>query len=98
VLSEKGVQALFDQTYALWIKPEISRRKQASLLPEGFKIRQCLIKLPKGEPHIVEFNEEIKWVGHMQLVPGTTLKTGQEIYLHEVQKIWAVSLPEMKGN
>lgn len=51
---EKGVQVLFDQTYALWIEPEIARRKQSSLLPEGFKIRQCLIKLPKGAPPIIE--------------------------------------------
>jgi len=97
MLSEKGVQALFGQTYALWIKPEISHRKQASLLPENFKIRQCLIKLPKKEPPIVEFNEEIKWIGHMQLAPGIMLKKGQDIYLHEVQKIWAVTLPEING-
>jgi len=97
MLSGKVGLTIFNQAYALWIEPEISRRKQDSSLPEGFKIRQCLIKLPKGEQPIVEFNDEIKWIANMQLIPGITLKKDQDIYLHEIKKIWAVTLPELNG-
>jgi len=33
----------------------------------------------------------------MELVPGITLKKDQDIYLHEIKKIWAVTLPELNG-
>jgi hypothetical protein len=97
MLSEEGTQNLFNQVNKLWIDPEILRRKQANSLPEGFKIRQCLIKLPKDQPPIIEFNNEIKWLGHLKMVPGIPLNPGQAIYLHEVEQIAAVSLPEIDG-
>ena len=93
------MQTTFDHARELWIEPEILRRRQASLLPDNFKIARCLIKFPKEQGHqpIVEFNDEIKWLAHMQLVPGTTLHPGQTIYLHDVQRIAAVNLPEING-
>jgi hypothetical protein len=96
-LSEKGAQNLFKQINSMWIEPEVLRRKEAKTLPENFKLWQCLIKLPKSQPPIIEFNDEIKWKAWLKLVPGTTLTSGQAIYLHEVQQIAAVSLPEVSG-
>ena len=97
MLSEKGAQNLLNQINTIWIEPEVLRRKEAKTLPENFKLWRCLIKLPKGQPPIIEFNDEIKWLAWLKLVPGMTLKSGQAIYLHEVQQIAAVSLPEISG-
>lgn len=95
MLSEKGVENLFKQISKLYIEPEIELRKQASILPSNFKISQCLIKLPKGEKPIIEFNNEIQWIVHVEFAPNMTISKGQDIYLHEIKKIWAVSLPEI---
>lgn len=97
MLDEKGVQNLFNQVHNLWIEPEISRRKQKANLPENFKIFRCLIRLPKDRPPIVEFNNEIEWVASVKKAPGTSFEKGQLIYLHEIQKIEAVSPPEVNG-
>jgi hypothetical protein len=97
MFSEIGAQNLFKQINSMWIEPEILRRKEAKTLPENFKLWRCLIKLPKAQLPIIEFNDEIKWKAWLKLVPGTTLKSGQAIYLHEVEQITAVSLPEVNG-
>jgi len=83
----------------LYIEPEIARRKQAFMLPENFKISRCLIKFQKeqGLNPIVEFNDEVKWIAHIQFVPGITLTSGQDVYAHQIKKIAAVSLPEING-
>jgi len=97
MLSETGAQNLFKQINSMWIEPEVLRRKEAKTLPEDFKLWRCLIKMPKAQSPIIEFNDEIQWKAWLKLVPGTTLKSGQAIYLHEVQQIATVSLPEVGG-
>ena len=81
----------------MWIEPEVLRRKEEKTLPEDFKLWRCLIKMPKARSPIIEFNDEIKWNAWLKLVPGIDLKSGQAIYLHEVEQIAAVSLPEVSG-
>jgi|WetSurMetagenome_2_1015567.scaffolds.fasta_scaffold02433_10 hypothetical protein len=97
MLSKKGAENLFKQINSIWIEPEVLRRKEAKTLLKNFKLWRCLIKLPKAQPSIIEFNNEIEWKAWLKLVPGTTLTGGQAIYLHEVQQIAAVSLPEVNG-
>jgi len=60
MLSEKGALNLFKQINSMWIEPEVLRRKEANVLPENLKLWRCLIKLPKAQPPIIEFNDEIK--------------------------------------
>jgi hypothetical protein len=95
--NERSAQNLFDQIHNLWIEPEISRRNQKKLLPENFKIYRCLIKLPKGQSPIVEFNDEVKWLAQVKMEPGITLTSGRPVFLHEIQEISSVSLPEING-
>jgi hypothetical protein len=97
MLDENGVQNLFDQINKLWIEREISRRKEAGRLPKDFRIFRCLIRLPQDSPPIVEFNNEIGWIVSVEKAPGTAFKKGQPVFLHEIQKIEAVSPPEVNG-
>lgn len=96
MLDEKGAQNLFDQINKLWIEPEVSRRKQAESLPKNFKIFRCLIKLPKDNTPIIDFNDEIKFVASLK-IGRNSIKKGEPIYLHDVQEISAVSPPEVDG-
>lgn len=66
---EKAGQNLFNQVMKLWIEPEISKRKQKSILPEGFKIYRCLIRLPQDRDPIVEFNDEVKFIALAKFAP-----------------------------
>lgn len=97
MLDEKGVQNLFDQVYKLWIEPEVTHRKQTDSLPEDFRIFSCLIRLPKDQSPIVEFNDEIRWVASAKIAPKASFRKGQPVFIHEIQKIEAVSPPEING-
>ncbi len=63
VLDEEAASNLFNQIMKLWIKPEISRRKQGGTLPENFRMNRCLIRLPQDQDPIIEFNEEAGLMG-----------------------------------
>lgn len=77
----------------LWVEPEIARRRKTASLPEDFKILRFLIRLPRDRSPIVEFNDEISWVASIKKAPGTSFEKGQKVFLHEVQKVAAVSPP-----
>ena len=97
MLDEIGAQNLFDQVCKLWIEPEVLRRKQTGNLPEDFRMLRCLIRLPKDKPPMVEFNDEIRWLAMAKIAPGISKKKSEPIVLHEIQKISAVSPPEVNG-
>jgi hypothetical protein len=97
MLDQQGRQNLFNHTHSLWIEPELARRRDAGKLPEDFKIRQCLIKLPRGGTPIVEFNEEISWKAKPKPVDGAEIKEGQPVLLQQVQYIETVYPPTHDG-
>lgn len=97
VFDEKVARNLFDQIHKLWIKPELSRRKQIGNLPQNFIVSRCLIRLPNDKPPVIEFNEEIRWKASAKRAPGRFFEKGQNIFLHEIQEITAVSPPEVDG-
>lgn len=95
---------IFNQAHELWIAPEIQRRKTENRLPGDFKILQCLIKLPKNQPAIVEFNNEIHWQAEIQHIKKSTeasfgdkFAPGQPVYMHEIQEITEVQPPMVDG-
>jgi hypothetical protein len=87
----------FNQVMKLWIEPEISKRKQQTILPEGFKICRCLIRLPQDRDPIVEFNDEGGLKALVKVVPGTVKKKGELVYVHEIKEIGKVLPPEVEG-
>ncbi|MHB8119064.1 MAG: hypothetical protein ACYDHX_10115 [Methanothrix sp.] len=45
----------------------------------------------------MEFNDEVKWLAKVKMEPGLTLASGRPVFLHEIQEISSVSLPEVNG-
>ncbi len=97
MLDEEGARNLFRQVHSLWIQPEIEGRRAAKKLPEGFRIRQCLIRLPLASPPIVEFNSEICWVVHAKVANPDSFNAGDPVYIENIQEITAVQPPELDG-
>ncbi|MBE7552458.1 MAG: hypothetical protein HS126_15420 [Anaerolineales bacterium] len=87
----------FEELLAEWVEPEVIRRKSEGSLPKDFKMYRCLIKLPKEQPPIIEFNDEISWRLTIKLAPGVSKREGEIILLHEVEAIEYASPPEIEG-
>src|SRR5436305_9054968 len=84
---------LFQEIDATWVRPEIERRRTAGDLSEDFKVRQCLIRLPRNCPPIVAFNNEFGWLVKVKSAPNCELFQGRATYLHEIVSIEAVFPP-----
>lgn len=98
MLDQAGAQNFFSHLHELWIQPEIDRRKTEDRFPDGFQIRECLIRLPKDGSPIVEFNDEFGWKTESpELAPGIQMEIGKPIYLHNLIRIGKV-LPPMVNN
>jgi len=100
MLDDLGQQNFAHNIDSLFIQPEIDRRQRAGMLPDRFRIRQCLIRLPKGRPPIVEFNNEFGWRVKPQLAPTVdpaSMALDRPVYHHEVAAIENVYPPEVDG-
>ena len=98
MLDEKGIQTFFEGLHKLWIQPEVDRRFSETGIPSDFKILHCLIKLPKNQTLIVEFNDEVAWdIEHPELAPGVKMEAGKRVYLHEVVGLGKVLPPTIDG-
>jgi hypothetical protein len=97
MLNEQGKQNAMKQIHDMWIAPEVERRRAAGLLPDDFKIRTCLIKLPHDKPPIIEFNEQVGWRAEPRMATGVSLTHGEAVYLHEIAGIETVEPPEVDG-
>lgn len=97
MLDERGLQTarnIHDQ----FIQPEIERRREVGALSDDFRIRECLIRLLKGQAPIVDFNNEVKWRAEPKLAPGLDLQQfefGRVVHLHEVVAFNRVYPPEV---
>lgn len=99
MLSKEGIQNFSKQMHDFWIQPELDRRYGQTGVPDDFKIWECLIKFPKDQRPIVEFNDEIGWeVERPELAPGITMEVGQTIYLHEVLNLGEILPPNVENN
>lgn len=97
MLDETGLQNLFDSVHRLWVEPELTRRREAGSLPEDFKIRRCLVRLPKDHGPIVEFNEEVTWHAKAKAAKGVEFVKDEPVYLSQVDYIETVEPPSHEG-
>lgn len=98
MLDDQGVQTFWHQMETLWIAPELERRSLEERLPNDFKIRRCLIKLPPGLAPIVEFNEEVRWAATIRKPQGISFAKGDSIKLSHVISVETVERPNVDGN
>jgi len=101
-IPKEELHLFFQNWHNQWIEPELKRRFGAAGIPSDFKIRQCLIKLPKDSKAIVEFNNEFGWdVENPTLANGKQLEefftTGKPVHLHELLDIGTLQPPTVEG-
>ena len=97
MINDEGVIKLFEQSLKLWIEPEIAKRKRENKLPSDFKIDQCLIRLPQNSPPIVEFNQEGGLIARVKVRDPESIKKGDPVYLHQIERIETVEPPTVNG-
>ena len=97
MLDEAGVQTFVQELNRLWIGPEIEKRTREGKLPHDFKLWRCLIRLPKGQSPIVEFNHEIHWEARVKVSDGREFQVGEVTFLDDMEKIEGVKPPMVNG-
>ena len=92
---EEARKRTFDHVMDIWFEPEIQRRQKKGLAPEPFPLRAAQVILyADGLPAEIRLNEEVQAVGEIKLKGGITKGKGDVIYLHEVEEMPAIDLPE----
>jgi uncharacterized protein (UPF0332 family) len=95
MLDEAARNRTFDHAMEIWFEPEIRRRQQEGSTPQPFPFRAAqVIIYPDDRPHEIRLNEEVEAVGHMKLKDGVTKSEGDPVYLHELEEMPSVHLPE----
>src|SRR5690348_15520699 len=89
--------SLWDQIQTNWVIPEIEHRRREGRLPDEFRIRRCLIKMPVSQPPVVEFNEEIHWLALVRKPVGIAFAKDDPIFLSQVEQVETVNRPEIDG-
>jgi hypothetical protein len=97
VPAEPAPPNLWDQIQTIWVMPEIERRQREGKLPTEFRIRRCLIKMPVGQPPIVEFNEEIHWLALVRKPVGIAFAKDDPIFISQIEQVETVNRPEVNG-
>lgn len=100
-MTDEQKQVFFDNWHNQWIRPEIDKRFDSTGVPDNFKIRECLVMLPRGQSPIVQFNDEFGWmVQNPNMSNGKILadfEVGQPIHLYDILKIDGVLPPTVNG-
>lgn len=86
---------MFNQITNLYILPEIKKRRDSGSITDDFRVKQCLIKLPRNREPIVLFNHEVSWL--VYVVVSEEVKEGDIPYLHQLTDFHSVVLPEEDG-
>lgn len=90
------VQAqIWQEIHNTWVEPELEKRRASGNLPDDFKIRECLITMPKDRAAIVAFNNEFGWRAKAKRGDGSKFTPGEAVYLHEIHEIESVYPPEV---
>jgi len=97
MLNQEAASRSFTDVHKVWVAPEWQRRVDRGELPEGYRIRRCLILLPRGRDPIVKFNEEISWEGVAELSYPETRKIGDPVYLSDIDRVDTVVPPTVDG-
>jgi len=86
---------MFRQITNLYVVPEIKKRRDERKLPNEFRVKQCLIKLPRNREPIVLFNNEVNWLVYVAM--SEAVQAGDIPYLHQLTNFESVVLPEENG-
>ena len=90
-----GLKRTFDHAMEIWFEPEIRRRQEAGSAPKPFLLRAAqVIIYPDSRPNEVRLNEEVQAIGKMKLKDGITKAAGDPVYLHELEDVPAIHLPD----
>lgn len=93
LLDNSGSQNLFNQIMKLWIKPELEKRHNDNSIDKNFKFDRCLIKFPKNEAVIVNFNEEVGWMAIIRKDHDASFNKGDPVRIHQINEIIEVKPP-----
>lgn len=100
-MTEEQKKVFFQNWHNQWIQPELDRRFSKTELPTDFKIRQCLVKLPKNQKPIVEINDEVGWaIENPHMANGKNIadfEFGEPVFLHDFMQITKVLPPTITG-
>jgi hypothetical protein len=99
-MDDDAKRNMFKQIHDFWVYPEFTRRREAGLLLDDFRIERCLVLLPKGKTPTVLFNDEIHWRAEVEIdqsffQQGDSQNT--DVHLHHIKSVKTVSLPEVDG-
>lgn len=79
-----------------FVQPEIEQRRQLGQLDDKFKIEQFRVLMPKNQPPIVEFNNEVGWLAKAKRGDGKDFVPEIHVYLHELDRIEYVYPPKVE--
>ncbi len=96
-MSHRPADTFFRQLHELWIAPELERGRQLGNLSPEFRIFRALIRLPKDQAAIVDFNDDIGWMSLMDVPDKGQLKPGDVIYWDQVRRVTTVEPPTVNG-
>jgi len=95
MLDEEARKRTFDHVMEIWFEPEIRRRQEQGSAQKPFPLRAAqVIIYPDNRPHEIRLNEEVQAIGHMKLKDSVTKNEGDPVYLHELEEVPSIHLPE----
>jgi hypothetical protein len=98
MLDAEGKKNFWNQVHENYVQPEVEHRRTLGEIDDNFRIREFRILMPKDQPHIVEFNEEISWVVTAKRGDNEDFgAVGSLVYLHKLNRIESVNPPEVNG-
>jgi hypothetical protein len=87
-----GLERTLDHAFALWITPEIERRKTAGLIGDTFTLSQAQILFGDEGPRMVRLNEEVK--GLLLVQTSRAVKAGEPVQAGEIAELKGMELSE----
>jgi hypothetical protein len=96
-MNDDEKRVFFQNWHDQWIQPELNRRFGETGMPDDFRIREVLIKLPSNQAAIIEINDEIQWELKCKVSEDLLVELDQIVYLHEAVNIEEVMPPIVEG-
>ena len=90
-MDQQGANRLLEQSFQLWFRPEIERRKSTASLPNGFSIwaGQVIMDLELDAP-IIRLNEEVR--GVLSAKAARPITAGEAVSLNDFQNLQGMTL------
>jgi hypothetical protein len=90
-MDQQGANNLLKQSFDIWFRPEIERRKSAGVLPSGFSVwaAQVIMDLDFESP-VIRLNEEVHGIFKMKATKPVT--AGEIVDLNDFSSIEGMTL------